>query len=245
MRLYHHPYSFNARRAVMTALHLKSPVELVYVDLQKGEQRQPKFLALNPNHKVPVLEDDGFILWESCAIMQYLADKTPRQTVYPAETRARADVNRWLFWSSQHFSPAIGILNWERVVKGMLGLGAADPAEVQRGALACRHRHRHSVGGDRPREASSGTPRQPAAVVRRHAVAGGLEEDRRLLISRAPDPGRGRCAGARRAALDRLGGRPGAHRPHRIGAVARRRRACWCTRGERSTRHASGRALTS
>lgn len=133
MRLYHHPYSFNARRAVMTALHLHSPVELVFVDLQKGEQRQPQFLKLNPNHKVPVLEDDGFILWESHAIMQYLADKTPRQTIYPAETRARADVNRWLFWSGQHLSPAIGILNWEHMVKGILGLGAADPAEVRRG----------------------------------------------------------------------------------------------------------------
>lgn len=74
MRLYHHPYSFNARRAVMTALHLKSPVELVFVDLGKGEQRQPQFLKLNPNHRVPVLEDDGFILWESYAITQYLAD---------------------------------------------------------------------------------------------------------------------------------------------------------------------------
>ena len=39
MRLYHHPYSFNSRRAVMTALHLKAPVELVFVDLQKGEQQ--------------------------------------------------------------------------------------------------------------------------------------------------------------------------------------------------------------
>ena len=94
MRLYHHPYSFNARRAVMTALHLKSPVELVFVDLAKGEQRQSQFLKLNPNHKVPVLEDDGFVLWESHAIMQYLADKTPRQTLYPTETRARAGLVR-------------------------------------------------------------------------------------------------------------------------------------------------------
>ncbi|MHB8816166.1 MAG: glutathione S-transferase family protein [Steroidobacteraceae bacterium] len=138
MRLYHHPYSFNARRAVMTALHLNAPVELVFVDLQKGEQRQPQYLKLNPNHKVPVLEDDGFLLWESHAIMQYLADKTPRQTVYPAETRARADVNRWLFWCGQHFSPAIGILNWEHAVKGLVGLGAADPAEVRRGEQLVR-----------------------------------------------------------------------------------------------------------
>lgn len=133
MRLYHHPVSFNSRRAVMAALHLRSPVELVFVDLQQGEQRQPQFLKLNPNHRVPVLEDDGFILWESHAIMQYLADKTPRQTIYPAETRARADVNRWLFWCAQHFSPAIGILNWERVIKGLIGRGAADPAEIRRG----------------------------------------------------------------------------------------------------------------
>jgi|SRR5579885_3496092 len=138
MRLYHHPYSFNARRAVMTALHLGSPVELVLVDLAKGEQRQPSFLKLNPNHKVPVLEDDGFVLWESHAIMQYLADKTPGQTLYPVATRARADVNRWLFWSAQHLSPAIGILNWEHVVKGILGLGAPDPAEIRRGEQLVR-----------------------------------------------------------------------------------------------------------
>lgn len=138
MRLYHHPYSFNARRAVLTALHLGAPVELVFVDLQKGEQRTPQFLKLNPNHRVPVLEDDGFVLWESYAIMQYLADKTLRQTLYPTGTRARADVNRWLFWCSQHFSPAVGILNWEHVIKGILGLGAADPNEVRRGEQLMR-----------------------------------------------------------------------------------------------------------
>jgi glutathione S-transferase len=138
MRLYHHPFSYNARRAVMTALHLNSPVELVFVDLAKGEQRQPEFLKLNPNHRVPVLEDDGFVLWESHAIMQYLAEKTPRQTLYPAATRARADVNRWLFWCGQHFSPAIGILNWEHVIKGIVGAGAADPAEVRRGEQLVR-----------------------------------------------------------------------------------------------------------
>ncbi|HEV7136784.1 MAG TPA: glutathione S-transferase family protein [Steroidobacteraceae bacterium] len=138
MRLYHHPFSFNARRAVMTALHLGAPVELVFVDLQKGEQRQPEFLQLNPNHRVPVLEDDGFVLWESYAIMQYLADRTPRQALYPTESRSRADVNRWLFWSGQHFSPAIGILNWEHLIKGMLGLGAADAAEVRRGEQLVR-----------------------------------------------------------------------------------------------------------
>jgi glutathione S-transferase len=138
MRLYHYPYSDNSRRAVMTALHLDVPVEFVLVDLRKGEQNQPSFLDLNPNHRVPVLEDDGFILWESHAIMQYLADKTPGQTLYPTETHARADVNRWLFWCGGHLTPAVGILNREHFIKGMIGLGGPDPAEVKRGEeLVC------------------------------------------------------------------------------------------------------------
>lgn len=133
MRLYHHPMSTNSRRAVMTALHLGTKVDLVLVDLAKGEQRKPEFLSMNPNGKVPVLDDDGFLLWESHAIMQYLADKTPGQTVYPEATRARADVNRWLFWSAQHFTPAVSILGWENVVKRLLGAGNPDPAAIKRG----------------------------------------------------------------------------------------------------------------
>jgi glutathione S-transferase len=138
MRLYHHPLSMNARRAVMAALQLGAPVDLVFVDLQKQEQNQPRFLEMNPNHRVPVLEDGDFHLWESRAIMQYLADKTPRQTIYPTEVRARADVNRWLFWCSQHFTPAIGTLNWENLIKPMIGRGDPDPVEVKRGETLLR-----------------------------------------------------------------------------------------------------------
>lgn len=138
MRLFHSPFSSNARRAVMTALALGSPVELSLVQLQKGEQRAPNYLAMNPNGKVPVLDDDGFFLTESHAIMMYLADKTPGQTLYPTELRARADVNRWLFWSAHHFQPSISILNWEHVVKSLLGQGPADPARVAQGELQVR-----------------------------------------------------------------------------------------------------------
>lgn len=133
MRLYHHPFSSNARRARMTALHLGTSVEMVVVNLAQGEQRKPDFLKMNPNGKVPVLEDDGFYLTESHAIMQYLADKTPGQTIYPTELRARADVNRWLFWCAHHFQPAAGLLNWENNVKQLLNAGPPDEREVKRG----------------------------------------------------------------------------------------------------------------
>ena len=55
MRPYYHPFSSNARRAVITAIELAAPVELVLVDLPKREHRQPAFLARNPAGRVPVL----------------------------------------------------------------------------------------------------------------------------------------------------------------------------------------------
>src|ERR1700761_5585645 len=116
MRLYQHPMSANARAATMAALHLKAPVELVFVNLQKGDQHLPEFLNMNPNGRVPVLEDGDVVLWESRAIMQYLADKTPGQTLYPTEPMARADVNRWLFWDAAHMNQATSLLVHERFV---------------------------------------------------------------------------------------------------------------------------------
>jgi glutathione S-transferase len=133
MRLYQHPFSNNAARAVITALELNVPVELVLVDLPKREQRRPAFLALNPAGRVPVLEDDGLVLTESHAIMLYFADNTPGQTLYPADIRTRCQVNRWMFWCAAHFQPATSVLNWERMVKRVALLGEPDPAEIARG----------------------------------------------------------------------------------------------------------------
>lgn len=132
MRLYHNPLSSNARRVLLAADHMKTPLDLVTVDLMSDADRK-RLVELNPNSKVPVLEDGDFLLWESCAIMQYLADKTPGQTLYPQDVQVRADINRWMFWGCQHFAPAIGVLTWERLWKGMTGNGAADPVQVARG----------------------------------------------------------------------------------------------------------------
>ena len=134
MKHYHFPFSSNSRKVAMTLAQLNIPVETVIVDLSKLEQRKPDYLALNPNAKVPTLVDGDLVLWESNAIMAYLADKTEGgDSIYPKDLRARADVNRWLFWGANHWGPSIAILNWENVVKKMLGAGDPDPAQVQRG----------------------------------------------------------------------------------------------------------------
>ncbi|MCP3064145.1 glutathione S-transferase family protein [Myxococcus sp. K38C18041901] len=133
MKLYFHPMSGNSRRVLLVATHLDVPLERVMVDLPKGEQRATSHLDRNPNGLVPVLDDDGFLLWESRAIMQYLAELTPGQTLLPLEGRARADVTRWLFWCSAHMAPACTVLVQENFVKAMTGRGPPDPAEVARG----------------------------------------------------------------------------------------------------------------
>ncbi|MCB1534205.1 MAG: glutathione S-transferase family protein [Rhodoblastus sp.] len=133
MRLFFHPLSSNARRALLVARHLGLDIELVSVALESGAQKSPAYLALNPNGRVPLLVDGDFVLWESHAIMQYLADTTGGQDIYPAGAKARADVNRWLFWSACHFAPACALFIRERVSKAVLGAGGPDPAEIDRG----------------------------------------------------------------------------------------------------------------
>jgi glutathione S-transferase len=120
------------------AVHLGVTPELAVVDLAAGEQRTPAYLKLDPNGRVPVLVDGEFVLTESHAIMQYLAVSTPGQTLYPEARQARADVDRWLFWSAAHFQTSIRMLTWERVIKPMLGRGEPDPAEIERGDAATR-----------------------------------------------------------------------------------------------------------
>ena len=109
-------------------------LELVEVDLSGGEHKTSAYLRLNPNGRIPLLVDGDLLLWESHAIMQYLADRTPGQDIYPLDVAARADVNRWLFWSASHFAPAAALLIRERVSKKVIaGAGAPDPQEIARG----------------------------------------------------------------------------------------------------------------
>jgi len=132
MRLYHHPVSSNSRRVLMAAMHMGTPLETTEVNLLSPEDRR-RLEELNPNSKVPVLQDGEFTLWESCAIMQYLADRTLGQTLYPDNIIVRADINRWMLWACQHFAPALSILTFERIWKGVRGMGGPDPVEIARG----------------------------------------------------------------------------------------------------------------
>lgn len=68
--------------------------------------REPSFLAMNPNAMVPVIEDDGFVLWESNSILRYLAAQYGDDTFYPAAPRERAGVDQWIDWQAADLNRA-------------------------------------------------------------------------------------------------------------------------------------------
>ncbi len=88
------------------------PYDVVPVNISKGEQFTPEFLAISPNNKMPAIVDpDGpggapISVFESAAIMMYLGRKTGR--FYPADERARVEVDQWLMWQMGGFGPMLG-----------------------------------------------------------------------------------------------------------------------------------------
>ncbi len=127
--LYASRQSSSSVRTLLTAAHLGSDLELRLVDLTKPADRGA-LASVNPNGKIPVLVEPGFVLWESHAISEYLCDLSPGQTLLPGQPRPRAEVHRWLYWITAPFGNVTGGLNYERFVKRLTGRGEPDPQAV-------------------------------------------------------------------------------------------------------------------
>ncbi len=128
MKLYGFPASPNTWKVRALASYLKIPLELELVDLTKGGQRSPAYLALNPTGRTPTLVDGDFKLWESNAILQYIAGKTPN-SLWPDDPRLRAEIMRWQCWQLAHWgAEACAPLTFQRLVKKFLNLGPPDEA---------------------------------------------------------------------------------------------------------------------
>jgi glutathione S-transferase len=139
MKLYGFPPSPNTWKIRAVAAHLGLPLEVEFVDLTKGAQRVPEYLALNPVGRTPTLVDGDFVLWESAAILQYIADKKPN-TLWPNDPRTRADISRWLFWNLAHWGgESCQPLIFQRLVKKIMNMGGADAAAVEQ-ATQCFNR---------------------------------------------------------------------------------------------------------
>ena len=137
MKLYY-AETMNPRKTCATAKHLGIRLEYEKIELGKGEQKHPAFLARNPNGKVPVLVDGDLTLWESLAIMVHLSN-VAGSDLWPANDPSRqVEVLRWTTWGSLHFGPHASVFYFERIIKPrLLGL-SPDDAAIERATPAFR-----------------------------------------------------------------------------------------------------------
>lgn len=101
LELYYTPESPGCRAVLMCVHELDLDVEMIKLDMyQKYEHRKPWFVRMNPQHTVPTINDNGYVLWESRAILQYLVSKygSHKSELYPLEPEARSVVDRILFF---------------------------------------------------------------------------------------------------------------------------------------------------
>jgi glutathione S-transferase len=129
IKLYDSKVSPYARKVRLVAAELDIPIEKISLDFQKGDPQKPEYLALNPNGKVPTIDDDGFVLWESIAILKYLARK--KSGLLPSDARGVAKADQWMCWWASHPEPAIDLLIYELALKPFFGKPGNDASIIQ------------------------------------------------------------------------------------------------------------------
>jgi glutathione S-transferase len=104
--------SVNVQKVMWAVGELGLPHERIDVGGAFGKNREPAYLALNPNGLVPTLEEDGFLLWESNSIVRYLAAKYGAGTLEPTDPHARARAGSWMDWQLSVAGPALTPVFW-------------------------------------------------------------------------------------------------------------------------------------
>jgi glutathione S-transferase len=104
--------SVNVQKVMWAVGELGLPHERIDVGGAFGKNREPAYLAMNPNGLVPTLEEDGFLLWESNSIVRYLAAKYGARTLEPADLRERARAGSWMDWQLTVAGPALTPVFW-------------------------------------------------------------------------------------------------------------------------------------
>lgn len=156
MKLYCLPVSDSCRPVMLLAAEEGIAMEMEVLDLLAGDQFSERFVAINPNSAVPVLEDGDFRLTEASAILKYLADRVS-SAAYPRELRARARVHEQMDWFVTGFHRVFGHgIAWPRAMPERYGWPdpAMQDAALRRAEPQARRYFdvldRHWLAGDGP-----------------------------------------------------------------------------------------------
>jgi glutathione S-transferase len=110
LKIYGTIVSSNVQKVLWCCAEIGVPFERLDIVETFGAQRAPGYLALNPNGLMPTIDDDGFILWESNAIVRYLCAKHSLGRLCPSSLAERADAERWMDWQQTSLAPQMGPL---------------------------------------------------------------------------------------------------------------------------------------
>ena len=119
--------SVNVQKVIWICIEMGVPFERHDVGGPFGGNREPEYLALNPNGLIPAISDDGFVLWESNAIVRYLAAKHGAGSLWPEDPAARAEADKWMDWQ-------LGTL-WNNLRPVFIGLIRTPPEERDHDAI--------------------------------------------------------------------------------------------------------------
>ena len=108
LKLWGRNNSSNVKKVMWACAELGVPYERIDAGLHFGITTTDEFREKNPNGMIPVIDDDGFILWESNAILRYLCAKHPKAPFWPADPKIRASADRWMDWQLTTLGPPIG-----------------------------------------------------------------------------------------------------------------------------------------
>jgi glutathione S-transferase len=146
--------SVNVQKVVWCADELGLRYERIDAGGAFGVVKTPAYLAKNPNGLIPVIEDGSFVLWESNAIVRYLASRYGEDKLWPRDAAMRADADRWMDWQAVSFNPALGpafvqLIRTAPDQRDAAVIESACAATEQKLALLDEHLARHRyVAGD-------------------------------------------------------------------------------------------------
>jgi len=132
IKLYHFPQSSNSRKVRIALIEKGLEFERLQIDLGKKEQKNPEYLKIHPFGQVPALDDEGFIVYDSTLINEYLEDEYPYPALLPKDSDGRARARMMEDLRDNYFNPAAGLINREmRKPEGERNQQVIDAAKAE------------------------------------------------------------------------------------------------------------------
>jgi len=130
MKIYGSAMSTCTRRVLATLAEKQASYEMVELDFRKGEHKSAENLARQPLGQMPSLEDNGFVLFESRAMMRYIDETVTGHALTPRDPKGRALMEQWISVESDDYNPAISTIVGQELFVPMMG-GKTDTAKVE------------------------------------------------------------------------------------------------------------------